>query len=529
MRWARAVAAVSIPGLLLSANLPDDPAPVVSPLILAVLVAGALLMVNVVDPARIRAADADVLRHRAVVELGIDTAAVVSVVWLAGSDPKGSLWVLLVLPILEAALRFGTRTSTVLLGSMVVTYVARDAWASAQFEMVSFSPATVVQRVGVLVVVGLTAGFLASQLSREATRHQDARAEAVRRAEMLEVVADAARRMTTLDVGDVYRNLLAAPDRLGVADIGIAFRKGHGWIGRRAHGSVGGDVRDTENELDGAAVDLADDIAAGQIPLTLGPKHLDAAGRSDLPGAVGVPIVVSGDVRAVLLVAQIVSDDLLGALELLAGQAGAVLAQAEAHAEIRRLQQRLAYQALHDSLTGLPNRANFDLRLRRRQESGESDRRNGGDGVAVLFIDLDGFKTINDTLGHKAGDRTLEVVASRIRETIRPGDSVARLGGDEFVVLLDRTVNLEGARAAAERILDVLLASPIRLGRHQVTVGASVGVAFRDEVPDDPDKLIRLADRAMYEAKRTGRGRIVAIDDVEGSSNRSARTEQIAG
>ena len=334
--------------------------------------------------------------------------------------------------------------------------------------------------------------------------------------------------MTTLDVDDVYRNLLAAPGRLGVGEIGIAFRRDHGWIGRRAHGSPRGVVPDTESELDMAAVDLADDIAADEIPLTLGPKQLAAAGRRGLPGAVGIPIVVSGDVRAVLLVAQIVSDDLLGALELLAGQASAVLTQAEAHAEIRRLQQRLAHQAFHDSLTGLPNRANFDRRLRQRQANHQADRRSGGVGVAVLFIDLDGFKTINDTLGHTAGDRTLEVVASRIRETIRPGDSVARLGGDEFVVLLDRAAGLDGARAAAERILDVL-ASPIRLGRHQATIGASIGIAFRDEVPDDPDKLIRLADRAMYEAKRTGRGRIVAIDDVDTGADSESDAARRAG
>jgi len=507
MRCARAVAALAIPALLLSASLPDDPAPVVSPLILAVLVAGGLLLVNVVDPARGRAASAGMLRRRAIAELGIDTVAVVSVVWLAGSDPRGSLWVLLILPILEAALRFGRRVSMTVLLVMAATYIARDVWAANQFEAATFSPATVVQRVGVLLVVGLTSGFLASQLTREAGRHRKSRAEAIRRAEMLEVVAEAARDMTSLDSEDVYRSLDVAFRRLGILDIGVAL------LGDDDEWAVGSFVDEAPSErLGDLAVTLAPEIAQARRPVTFGPRHLEGRLGLDntLAGAVGVPIEVSDETRTVIVVGQLVSDDLLGAIELLARQAAAVLAQADAHSEIRRLQQRLAYLAFHDSLTGLPNRASFDHKLRTRHERRSAD----ATGVAVLFIDLDGFKTINDTLGHGAGDKTLEAVAKRIRTTVRPGDSVARLGGDEFVVLLDRAADLPGARAAAERIVEAL-SEPIRLGRHQATIGASIGIAFRDEVPEDPGQLIRLADRAMYEAKRTGRGRIVAIDDID--------------
>jgi len=517
MRWARAAAALAIPALLLSASLPDDPAPVVSPLVLAVLVAGGLLLVNVVDPARGRAANSGMLRRRAIAELGIDTVAVVSVVWLAGSDPRGSLWVLLILPILEAALRFGRRVSMTVLVVMAATYIARDVWAASQFEVVTFSPATVAQRVGVLLVVGLTSGFLASQLTREATRHRRSRIEAVRRAEMLEVVAEAARDMTSLDSDDVYRNLVEGFRRLGIVEIGVAL------LGDEGEWAVGSLDDSPPSEILGElAVTLAPEVAEARRPVTFGSRHL--AGRvgpdSSFPGAVGIPIEVSDESRTVIVVGQLVSDDLLGAIELLARQAAAVLAQAEAHSEIRRLQQRLAYLAFHDSLTGLPNRASFDHKLRTRHERRSVD----ATGIAVLFIDLDGFKTINDTLGHGAGDKTLEVVAERIRTTIRPGDSVARLGGDEFVVLLDRAADLNGARAAAERIV-AALEDPIRLGRHQATIGASIGIAFREEVPEDPGQLIRLADRAMYEAKRTGRGRIVAIDDVDVTS----RVERRAG
>jgi len=169
--------------------------------------------------------------------------------------------------------------------------------------------------------------------------------------------------------------------------------------------------------------------------------------------------------------------------------------------------QESQYKAFHDGLTGLPNR---DLFLDRLQQALD---RSGRDGVlrAVLFLDIDNFKVINDSLGHKAGDELLTVVAARLRACLRPGDTAARLGGDEFVVLLDGVTGVGDADRVAERIAEVL-DSPIELGERQVVVGASVGIAMTADHGIEPDVVLRNADVAMYEAKKAGKGRSKMYD-----------------
>jgi len=169
--------------------------------------------------------------------------------------------------------------------------------------------------------------------------------------------------------------------------------------------------------------------------------------------------------------------------------------------------QENRYKAFHDGLTGLPNR---DLFLDRLQQALD---RSSRDGVlrAVLFLDIDNFKVVNDSLGHKAGDELLTVVAARLRACLRPGDSAARLGGDEFVVLLDGVGDAGDANRVAERIAEVL-DSPIELGERQVVVGASVGIALTADHGIEPDVVLRNADVAMYEAKKAGKGRSKVYD-----------------
>lgn len=168
----------------------------------------------------------------------------------------------------------------------------------------------------------------------------------------------------------------------------------------------------------------------------------------------------------------------------------------------RELEERLQYQAFHDSLTGLHNREVFRERLlqamTRQQDSGAAR-------LAVLFIDVDRFKYINDTLGHGAGDRLLIEIARRLGDCIRSTDTLSRLGGDEFTILLDGA-DEEQARAAAQRI-GAALQQPIDLGDHEVVVTASIGISLGDLGEDGADDMIRAADVAMYDAKARGRAR----------------------
>jgi diguanylate cyclase (GGDEF)-like protein/PAS domain S-box-containing protein len=162
--------------------------------------------------------------------------------------------------------------------------------------------------------------------------------------------------------------------------------------------------------------------------------------------------------------------------------------------------ERLAHQATHDPLTGLPNRALFLDKLERSVSA-----MNHADRSAVLFIDLDWFKGINDTLGHSIGDEVLITVAERMRAVLRPGDSLARLGGDEFVVLAKGLDGPEPAAALAEQLRAAIVA-PMRAGGQRVCISCSVGIAF-SSAGHGPEMLMQDADLAMYLAKELGRNR----------------------
>lgn len=164
--------------------------------------------------------------------------------------------------------------------------------------------------------------------------------------------------------------------------------------------------------------------------------------------------------------------------------------------ERKKLESEIQYQAFHDPLTGLPNRALFVDRLDMACKRAARKR----EGLAVLFLDLDDFKLINDSMGHDAGDHLLAAVASRIQRCIRPQDTAARLGGDEFTVLLDGLVSIDEAIHVAERILSGLEA-PISLPTGKTFGSVSIGIAFCENGESDADTLLHDSDVAMYQAK----------------------------
>jgi diguanylate cyclase (GGDEF)-like protein len=180
---------------------------------------------------------------------------------------------------------------------------------------------------------------------------------------------------------------------------------------------------------------------------------------------------------------------------------GGVVVTARDVTERRALEDQLAYQAFHDSLTGLANRALFSERLTHALERGV--RRTNV--IAVLFIDLDDFKTVNDSLGHAAGDQLLVTVAERIRSSIRPEDTCARLGGDEFAVMIEGVTHPEGVVTVARRII-AAMAERLVIAGSDVAVQGSIGIAL-GSAGQTASEIMRSADLAMYRAKGEGKGR----------------------
>ncbi|WP_445157866.1 EAL domain-containing protein [Halomonas sp. E14] len=168
--------------------------------------------------------------------------------------------------------------------------------------------------------------------------------------------------------------------------------------------------------------------------------------------------------------------------------------------ERKAYEAKLSYHASHDALTGLANRALFEDRLLHDVQLAQRHGRQ----LAVLYVDLDDFKPINDSLGHEVGDKVLIDVARRVAKELDPGDTLARFGGDEFVILLPELRSEDAALRLAERLL-ASIGRPFRVEEHELYIGASVGVAFLKEELANPVELIQQADMAMYRAKQKGR------------------------
>jgi diguanylate cyclase (GGDEF)-like protein len=217
--------------------------------------------------------------------------------------------------------------------------------------------------------------------------------------------------------------------------------------------------------------------------------------------AILVPLVAEADVIGTMIVA-----DRLGAVRTFDDEDARLLQTVADHAGIAvhngLLVDQLRYEALHDGLTGLPNRTLLNQRL---AELAEQVRGGRLSGMAVVILDLIDFKEVNDTLGHQIGDQVLCEVSSRLAAATSPGDLVARLGGDEFAVLLPGIERADDARRTGRRLRSAL-AQPIRLDDVSIEVGASIGMCLAPDHGDVPRILLTRADAAMYEAKSTGAG-----------------------
>jgi diguanylate cyclase (GGDEF)-like protein/PAS domain S-box-containing protein len=188
------------------------------------------------------------------------------------------------------------------------------------------------------------------------------------------------------------------------------------------------------------------------------------------------------------------------------GAVSHLISQVEDISDRKESEERLTRQALHDSLTGLPNRTLFSDRVRM------ASNRRGVRGYAIVYLDLDGFKLVNDTLGHAAGDQVLIEVARRLERLLRAGDTLARLGGDEFALLCEE-VGDEDAKAIADRVIDAM-AKPIEVQGRAITQAASIGISQYKAggTPVEPDEMLGDADLAMYRAKAAGKSRYALFE-----------------
>jgi diguanylate cyclase (GGDEF)-like protein len=257
---------------------------------------------------------------------------------------------------------------------------------------------------------------------------------------------------------------------------------------------------------------LADYPATRRVLETFEPTIVDAADPRADPNE--VEYLKSIGMQSMAMVPLMAAGTAVGTLELMSVRSGiftarhlemaTMLAGEGAMAlENARLYEEIRHQALHDGLTGLANRVLFRDRV-----ANAIERSQGRDGrpFAVLFIDLDDFKTLNDTLGHARGDEVLVWTALRVADSLRPNDTAARLGGDEFAVLLEGIEDEDTALSIAIRLAD-LLREPMPVQGSEATVAASIGVAMSGGFGQSADDLLRNADMAMYAAKGTSRGR----------------------
>ncbi|MCM3924950.1 sensor domain-containing diguanylate cyclase [Frankia sp. AiPs1] len=265
-----------------------------------------------------------------------------------------------------------------------------------------------------------------------------------------------------------------------IVDANGAFRRMLGVAPHRVHGRALHEFAHPED-----AADLRDAHAAQRLA---GPANLRTELR--LVGPAGATV------RAELTTSCLRQVDGRGEVQL-----SMIVDVTERH----QLQSQLRWQARHDPLTGLPNRTVLVERVTELMAA-EPDRRLG-----LCFIDLDGFKAVNDSLGHDAGDRLLVAVASRFTAALPVGQLLVRMGGDEFVILLADTAGIDDVTATARAVL-AALAEPVRVGDQALSIGASMGLVERPAADGDLADLLRAADITLYQAKDAGRGRWAVFD-----------------
>ncbi len=421
---------------------------------------------------------------RTVVGLQVLLDAVALFLALASMPGRAEiLWPLLVVPVVEAGLAAGVGAS-----ALAWTGLAGALWFLTERSLIPLDAAQIDTRVAVLLVIAAPLGFLGRALlvaTADAAAHREV---AARRAADLELVAREAARIMRPEQRDVELAVVEAAVRLGAAAIEV-------WRGDESQDW-------TRTQQAGAPMCPGRPVWSVPPVGEVGPPVGASADHDDplervfrVPGEVDHPGLA---LRVVPSAERQDDDGFTEALALLGAQAAAALGHARMLQGLVAVRDQLAADATTDALTGLPNRTALLGGLAAACEPSLPD-------AALLFIDLDGFKQVNDTLGHAAGDRILQAAATRFASTVRAGDLLARLGGDEFCVLVHTGVTTRWTDALSARLiasLDGELADGIRLS-------ASIGVAMV-RPGDGPSDVLAAADAAMYATKRARAGQAMS-------------------
>jgi signal peptidase I len=467
-------------------------------------------LINAVSLKASRSGDPQRLSQASVFELLGDTVMVIFLTTATGTSGIG--WVLFALPIIEAAARF--KLAGALLHWMALTGIALASriWmieraAGSSTELID-ELERMLDQLSVLLLVVIPGAHLVEQLTSDILAQRTATDEAVERGRLLQLVAETGREVNRLGV-EVFSTILDAMTALGFDRADVSARVGDGdWnvlaavgddpLPMPPPGSPGSAMRTRDLVHREACVTSDDPDDDDRLALTNSGSDLlvrmSVSERDDTQ----VALRATSRDRAALRPGAI------EAMRLLCGQATVALQNEQLVSELREIHDEMEHQATHDSLTGLPNRASFVAQLARALDHAPDPSRRH----AVLFLDLDGFKPVNDTLGHEAGDRLLEAIARRLESIVKKNGIIARLGGDEFTILL-RPVPHPTIAEGVARDVQRALQSPFRIGDETVRVGTSIGIAYAEAGMGGPE-LLRRADAAMYAAK-SRRGEIPSI------------------
>lgn len=435
-------------------------------------------------------------------ELAADTILAGALIALTGGS--GITWAFVALPIVEAAVRF--RLAGALLHWVLMTLLTVAArlfsldQVGAPLSVIVSELERLLDQLGILLLLVIPGAYLTEQLVTDVLRQDQATAVAVERARLLERVAETGYELNRLG-NELFTTLTEAVTVLGF-DLGDAYlllpdggwkplSTSHPHLDRimPLPGEAGSGLRTEDLAVNEVIVDHRDPELSEVLGLQS--HDLQMLARLTVSTEEGRHVVV----RAATARGTAPQAGSIDALRLLTGQAAVALQNRQLVTELQDVQVELAHQALHDALTELPNRAQFLNHL----HEGLANASDPSRRHMVMFMDLNGFKAVNDTLGHEAGDALLIGVAGRLVSAVGSDGFVARLGGDEFTVLLEPLPDLAMAISIAQRISSAM-EEPFQLGDTSVEVGGSIGISVA-EFGLSGTEILRRADVAMYAAK----------------------------